>query len=67
MSVEAWVGMTRMHARHEAVPMVPRPPTFMRPNRQNGLDNVVMFGVTLRITITSAGLDGTSLEVMLGG
>ena len=33
--------------------------------RQNGTERVVMFGVTLRITMTSAGFDGTSLEDIL--
>jgi hypothetical protein len=46
--------------------MVPLPPTFMRPNRQNGTESVVTTrGTTSRITITLTGSDGTSLEDML--
>lgn len=46
--------------------MVPRPPIFMRPKREKGTERVVMVrGMTSRITMTSAGFEGTSLEVML--
>ena len=45
-------------------PIVPRPPMLKRPNRANGAEQVVIFGVTFRITITLAGSDGMSFEVM---
>ena len=45
--------------------MVPRPPAFTLPKRLNGAEQVVMLGVTLRITITSEGLGGMSLDVMV--
>lgn len=45
--------------------MVPRPPTLNFPKRANGVEQVVMLGVTLRITITLAGSAGTSLDVMV--
>lgn len=35
-----------------SVPMVPRAPTLKRPKRAKGEEQVVMFGVTLRMTIT---------------
>jgi hypothetical protein len=48
------------------IPIVPRPPTFILPKRQNGTDNVVItLGTTSRMTMTLAGSDGTSLEDML--
>ncbi len=34
------------------IPMVARPPTFATPNRANGKETVVMFGVTARMTIS---------------
>jgi len=46
-------------------PIVPRPPTRSWPKRRNGRDRVTMFGVTLRMTITSEGFAGTSLEVII--
>ena len=49
------------------LPTVPRPPTLMWPNLQNGALNMVMFGVTFRITVTFAGSCGTSLELIFGG
>lgn len=45
--------------------MVPRPPTLIRPNRLNGEEQVVIFGVTLRITITLDGSAGMSFEVIV--
>ena len=45
--------------------MVPLPPTLKRPNRRNGVEQVTMLGVTLRITITLAGSYGMSLSVMI--
>ena len=48
-------------------PMVPRPPTLNLPNRANGAEQVVMLGVTLRITITLDRSAGMSLEVMVSG
>ena len=44
---------------------VPRPPTFILPNLAKGTERVVISGVTFRITMTSAGFDGISFEVML--
>jgi hypothetical protein len=45
---------------------VPLPPTFILPNRQNGVENVAtVLGTTSRITITLAGSEGISLEVIL--
>ena len=44
--------------------MVPRPPTRRRPNRANGAEQVVILGVTLRITITEDGSEGMSLEAI---
>lgn len=49
------------------VPIVPRPPILKRPKRLKGAEQVVMFGVTLRMTITSDGLGGISLEVIVKG
>lgn len=48
------------------VPMVPRPPTFILPNRQNGTERVVIaLGTTSRITMTLAGSEGTNFDDML--
>lgn len=47
------------------IPIVPRPPTLKWPNREKGAEQVVMFGVTLRIIITLDGSEGTSLDVMV--
>jgi len=47
------------------VPIVPRPPTLKRPKREKGAEQVMMLGVTLRMTITSDGLDGMSFDDML--
>ena len=44
------------------IPTVPLPPIFMRPNRLNGAENVVIFSVTFRITITSDGFEGINLD-----
>ncbi len=44
------------------IPTVPLPPIFIRPNRLNGAENVVMFSVTLRKTITSDGFEGINLD-----
>lgn len=46
------------------LPMVPRPPTLIRPNRANGAEQVVILGVIWRITITAEGSAGMSFEVM---
>ena len=46
-------------------PIVPRPPTLKWPNRAKGAEQVTMLGVTLRMTITSDGFDGTNLDDML--
>jgi hypothetical protein len=46
-------------------PIVPRPPMRIRPKRRKGTESVVIFGVTLRITITSEGFAGTSLDVIV--
>lgn len=37
----------------------------MEPNREKGTENVAMLGVTLRMTMTSAGFHGISLDDML--
>ena len=42
----------------ENIPRVARPPTLTTPKRANGSENVVMFGVISRITITSEGFGG---------
>lgn len=44
------------------LPNVPRPPILILPNLANGTEKVTMFGVMLRMTITSSGLEGTSCE-----
>ena len=41
---------------------VPRPPIFTRPKRRKGVENVLMSGVTERMTITFSGSEGTNLE-----
>lgn len=47
------------------VPIVPRPPIFILPNRQKGTDSVVITrGTTSRITMTLAGSEGTSFSDM---
>ena len=45
--------------------MVPLPPTGIAPNRRNGTERVTTFGVMFRMTITSDGFAGTSLDDML--
>jgi hypothetical protein len=45
---------------------VARPLTFVLPNRENGKERVVRFGESARITMTSAGLDGMSFDVVAG-
>lgn len=45
-------------------PTVPLPPMGMDPNRLNGTEKVTTLGVTSRMTMTSAGLAGISLEDM---
>jgi hypothetical protein len=37
----------------------------IRPKRRKGTESVVIFGVTLRITITSEGFAGTSLDAIV--
>jgi hypothetical protein len=44
------------------VPIVARPPNFIRPNRRKGTERVVTLGVISRITITPSGFWGTSLS-----
>ena len=46
---------------------MPRPPTFIRPKRANGAEQVVILGVTLRITITEEGSKGMSFEDIVTG
>lgn len=58
-------GTRRWLSRRFYAPIVPRPPTRNRPYRRNGTESVTMFGVMLRITITSAGFDGMSLDDMV--
>jgi len=50
-----------------SLPIVPRPPTLKWPKRLKGAEQVTMLGVTLRMTITSDGSDGTSLDDILRG
>lgn len=45
--------------------IVARPPIFILPNRKKGTERVVTFGAMSRITITSSGFEGTSLDVMM--
>lgn len=45
---------------------MPRPPTFI-PKRANGAEQVVILGVTLRITITEEGSEGMSFEDIVTG
>lgn len=48
------------------LPIVPRPPIFILPNRKNGTESVVtVFGTTSRMTMTFSGFDGMSLEAIL--
>lgn len=49
----------------ECVPIVPRPPILILPKRLNGTLHVTMFGVTLRMTITSDGFAGTSFSMVI--
>lgn len=44
--------------------MVPRPPTRRMPNRANGTETVTTLGVMFRMTATSAGFEGMSLDDM---
>ena len=44
---------------------MPRPPILMEPKRAKGTEKVAMLGVTLRITMTSAGFQGMSLDDMM--
>lgn len=46
------------------VPMVPLPPTLKRPKRAKGAEQMVMLGVSLRMTITLEGSGGMSLDVI---
>ena len=48
------------------LPAVPRPPMGKRPKRRKGTEKVTTFGVMSRMTMTSSGLDGMSLDDMLG-
>lgn len=55
----------RGRERGGELPIVARPPIFILPNRRKGTESVVTFGAMSRITITSSGFEGMSLEVML--
>jgi hypothetical protein len=46
-------------------PSVPLPPNFKSPNREKGTLNVVISGVTLRITITLDGSPGKNFDDIL--
>lgn len=46
-------------------PTVPLPPTGITPKRLNGTEKVTTFGVTSRMTMTSAGLVGINLSDIL--
>lgn len=50
---------------HAYVPRVPLPPMGMVPKRLKGTEKVTTLGVRSRMTMTSAGLVGISLEDML--
>lgn len=56
-----WVGFLGVGG----LPIVPRPPTLNWPKREKGAEQVMMLGVTLRMTITSDGLEGISFDDML--
>lgn len=58
------LGMNRGE-RGTGLPIVPLPPTLKWPKRLKGWEQMVMLGVTLRMTCTSDGLEGTSLEVIV--
>jgi len=45
-------------------PMVPLPPNLKRPKRAKGAEQMVMLGVSLRMTITLEGSGGMSLDVI---
>ena len=48
------------------IPTVPRPPIFILPNRQKGVEKVTMvLGTISRMTMTLDGSEGMSLEVMV--
>lgn len=49
----------------EGIPIVARPPNFIRPKRRNGTLRVVTPGTSSRITITSSGFWGMSFDVIL--
>ena len=49
-----------------SIPIVALPPTLILPKRRKGVERMVMLGESLRITITSDGLEGMSLEVIVG-
>lgn len=49
------------------VPIVARPPIFIRPKRRKGTERVVTFGAMSRITITCSGFGGMSFDVMVAG
>jgi hypothetical protein len=59
------VGCQRRDATVNNIPRVPRPPILMVPKREKGTLKVAMLGVTLRVTMTSAGFQGMSLDVIL--
>lgn len=64
-STDVNVAIRFCFQRASHVPSVARPPIRRIPILQNGRDRVVMFGVILRITITSDGLSGTSFPILL--
>ena len=47
------------------IPIVPLPPTLIRPKRAKGAEQMVMLGEILRITITLAGSEGMSFDVIM--
>lgn len=47
------------------IPIVARPPNFIRPKRRKGTESVVTPGTRSRMTITSSGCWGMSLDVIL--
>ena len=64
-SVEVDAGYTIEYRVYEYIPTVPRPPILILPNREKGTEKVATLGVTLRMTMRSAGLEGMSPADML--
>ena len=52
-------------SKRRSIPIVPLPPTLIRPKRAKGAEQIVILGVILRITITLAGSEGMSFDVIV--